>query len=579
MDFINLVYGHKGGCGMTEKVCRKMLPLGVDRFEELRSSDYYYIDKTKFIEELLSEQFEVNLITRPRRFGKTLGMSMLADFFDMRKDSSASFEGLEITKNKPLCETWMNQWPVLFVSLKDIEDLDFDGAYAQLADTISDLCIEHAYLLESDRVDPADKKRFLGLKSIDAPAVTVRNSLFILTRMMHAHYGKKVILLIDEYDVPLAKANEHGYYEKMLNCIRGMLSKALKTNPFLKFAVVTGCLRIVKESIFTGTNHFVANSISGDRYTDIFGFTEREVARLLADYDLTEYAADARYWYDGYRFGPSEIYCPWDILNYVSALRLNPQAKPGSYWKDTSHNDIIRSFIGQTQYAVNDKFENLMAGGYIQVKVCDDLTYDLLHSSEENFWSILYLTGYLTMVAPELVNQEELSAGETCLRIPNEEVRTIFSETVVQWIRDSMMASDRGPLLDALWSGDAERVTAIISDLLFQMISYHNYREDFYHAFLTGLFVGIGYPTESDKEHGEGRPDIIVKDKLKRRVIIIEAKHSKNNEDMDRDCERAVSQIALQKYAQGFLEGYQTRICYGVAFYKKQCLVKRIDIL
>lgn len=564
---------------MTEKICRKMLPLGVDRFEELRSSDYYYIDKTKFIEELLSEQFEVNLITRPRRFGKTLGMSMLADFFDMRKDRSASFEGLEVTKNKPLCETWMNQWPVLFVSLKDIEDLDFDGAYAQLADTISDLCIEHAYLLESDRVDPADKKRFLGLKSTDAPAVTVRNSLFLLTRMMHAYYGKKVILLIDEYDVPLAKANEHGYYVKMLNCIRGMLSKALKTNPFLKFAVVTGCLRIVKESIFTGTNHFVANSISGDRYTDIFGFTEREVARLLADYDLTEYAADARYWYDGYRFGPSEIYCPWDILNYVSALRLNPQAKPGSYWKDTSHNDIIRSFIGQTQYAVNDKFEVLLSGGYIQVKICDDLTYDLLHSSEENFWSILYLTGYLTTVALELVDQEELSAGETCLRIPNEEVRTIFSETVVQWFRDSMMASDRGPLLDALWSGDAERVTAIISDLLFQTISYYNYREDFYHAFLTGLFVGIGYPTESDKEHGEGRPDIIVKDKLKRRVIIIEAKHSKNNEDMDRDCERAVSQIALQKYAQDFLEGYQTRICYGVAFYKKQCLVKRIDIL
>ena len=556
-----------------------MLPLGVDIFEELRTKGYYYIDKTRFIEELLSEQFKVNLITRPRRFGKTLTMSMLADFFDIRKDSRAVFDGLAIMENKELCAGWMNQYPVLFVTLKDVEDLTFADAYAQLEFVISSLCIEHSYLLESDRTDERDKHFFAELKAGNAARATVKNSLLILTRMMKAHFGKPVILLIDEYDVPLAKAYEHGHYTQMLNSIRGILSTALKTNGNLQFAVVTGCLRIAKESIFTGTNHFVSNSIAGRRYQGTFGFTQEDVDKLLVDMELKEYTPLMKHWYDGYRIGSEEIYCPWDVLNYVSDLRQDKSAQPGSYWKDTSHNDIIRSFIGQTGFNVTDRLETLLAGGYVKVKLCDDLTYDLVHGSEENFWSILYLTGYLTGMKPEeLSGREELEPGEACLKIPNEEVKTIFSETVVEWFRDNMRDTNRQPLMAALWEGEEEKASAMLSELLFHTISYHNYKEDFYQAFLTGIFVGLGYATENDREHGLGRPDLVVKDKENRRAMIIETKHAKSGSALDRECMAAVDQIAVQKYAREYLEGYKTLVCYWVAFYKKTCRIRRVDI-
>lgn len=374
------------------------LPLGLDNFEELRKKGYYYIDKTKLIEELLTDgYFKVNLITRPRRFGKTLMMSMLADFFDIRKDSRDIFTGLAIEKNEQLCKEWMNQFPVLFVTFKDIEDLNFTDAYAQLVFVISSLCMEHSYLLRSEKVDEDDKRAFVELKGQTAGKTTVKNSLLILTRMMKAYYGKPVILLIDEYDVPLAKAHEHGHYKQMLNSIRGLLSTSLKTNPDLAFAVITGCLRIAKD----GTNHFVSSSISVDAYTDSFGFIKEEVDQLLLDTGLTSHAETIRQWYDGYRICNSEVYCPWDVLNYVKDLRKNPAAVPGNYWKDTSHNDIIRSFIGQEDFNVTEKLETLLDGGYVRVKLCDDLTYDLVHSSEENFWSLLYLTGYLTSMRME----------------------------------------------------------------------------------------------------------------------------------------------------------------------------------
>lgn len=557
---------------------RIMLPLGIDSFEELRSEGYYYIDKTGFIEELLSERFKVNLITRPRRFGKTLTMSMLADFFDIRKDSRKLFEGLKIADNKELCDKWMNQYPVLFITLKDVEDLIFADAYEQLAFTISDLCVEHGYLLESDKVDEQDKKIFRELKSASATKSAVRNSLFMLTRMMQAHYGKPVILLIDEYDVPLAKAYEHGHYRQMLNSIRGVLSKSLKTNRYLQFAVVTGCLKIAKESIFTGTNHFVSNSILGKRYKNGFGFTVDEVEKLLADTGLDSHAYDMKRWYDGYRISDVEIYCPWDVLNYVCDLQIDQAAKPGSYWKDTSHNDIIRSFIGQENFNVTERFETLLSGGYIKVKLSDDLTYDLVHSSEENFWSILFLTGYLTILQDnELLQDDALEAGETALRIPNEEVKTIFADTVVEWFKDNMKEMNRKPLMAALWDGEENKATAMLTDLLFQTISYHNYREDYYHAFLTGIFVGLGYATEIDKEHGNGRPDVVVKDSKNRRVLIIEVKISDSQVQMERDCVEAVNQIATRQYVRDYLTGYRTIVCYGVAFFKKECLVKRIE--
>lgn len=557
----------------------RMLPLGIDRFEKLRADGFYYIDKTGFIEDLLSTRFEVNLITRPRRFGKTLTMSMLADFFDIRKDSRELFKGLKITENQALCDRWMNQYPVLFFTLKDVEDLTFAGAYEQLEFMVSGLCIEHNYLATSDCVDETDKKLFESLKNQCGKKSSVKNSLLILTRMMQAHYNKPVILLIDEYDVPLAKAYEHRHYKQMLAMIKGVLSAALKSNKFLQFAVVTGCLRIAKESIFTGTNHFVTNSILTDEYADVFGFSVREVEQLLTDFDVTDHAGEMKSWYDGYRIGKEEIYCPWDVLNYVKDLRRDPGAVPQSYWKDTSHNDIIRSFIGQENFNVTDKLEVLLAGGYLKVRLSDNLTYDLVHSSEENFWSILYLTGYLTVMRPEEIGTgDRLEAGETALRIPNEEVKAIFADTIIEWFKDSMKETNRKPLMDALWGGEENKASAILTDYLFQTISYHNYKEDFYHAFLAGIFVGLGLATESDKEHGNGRPDVVVKDNKNRRVIIIEVKISDSKEQMESDCAEAVDQIATQNYVRDFLEGYKTIVCFGASFYKKECLIRRIEL-
>ncbi len=411
---------------------------------------------TGFIRELLNDKFKVNLITPPRRFGKTLAMSMLAEFFDIRKDSSSVFEGLEIVRNHELCSRWMNQYPVLFLSLKSVEGLDFEGAYGMLQRAVSDLCISYSYLLEDESLDEADRDTFGKLKTCQGNPSEVKSSLYILMRMLQKHYGKKIILLIDEYDVPLAKANEGGYYEKMLDVMRSLMGICLKTNEFLEFAVITGCLKIEKESIFTGTNNFVSNTISSERYSKYFGFTEEEVQKLLADTGFSGHKEEISRWYDGYRFGSVGIYCPWDVLNHVAALQISPDVKPGNYWRNTSHNGIIRSFIDRTDLFVKDKFEILLAGGCIQETICEELTYDILHSSEENFWSVLYLTGYLTQAD---LNREE---GKTNLKIPNEEIRAIFADTVAVWFTDTMKRSDRQELFRALWDGEEGKASELL---------------------------------------------------------------------------------------------------------------------
>ncbi|MFR8169833.1 MAG: AAA family ATPase [Marvinbryantia sp.] len=358
-------------------MARVNLPYGIDNFEKVRESNCYYIDKTDFIRELLDRTFDVNLITRPRRFGKTLTMSMLAEFFDIRKDSRKLFEGLEIAKDTAFCSEWMNQWPVLFLTLKDVDGSSYQDAYDLLQYIISVLCIEHNYLTDSDKVDIADKERFLRLKSENGKVSDVKSALVTLLRMMNAYYGKKVILLVDEYDVPLAKASDNGYYKEMLNVIKMFLGMAWKSNPDLKFAVVTGCLRIAKESIFTGANNFISNSISSKKYQDCFGFSEAEVTALLDAAELQDALPEMKKWYDGYLFGGKEIYCPWDVINHVDALLTDRTAKPGNYWIDTSHNNIIRRFIDHPQINVNDKFETLLAGGVIQEPIREDLTYDI----------------------------------------------------------------------------------------------------------------------------------------------------------------------------------------------------------
>ena len=409
------------------------LPLGIEFFDMLRENDCYYIDKTGFIRELLSEHFTVNLITRPRRFGKTLTLSTLAEFLDIQKDSRKLFEGLEICGYADLCKKWMNRWPVLFLTLKDINGKTFEEAYGLLQFIIASLYGDHEYLLESQKVRETDKKIFRRLAEQQGTQTDILSSLTVLTRMMKAHYGKNVILLIDEYDVPLSKASDHGYYENMLNIFRSLLGMTWKTNPALQFAVVTGCLRIAKESIFTGANNFISNSISGERYKDYFGFSESEVKKLLTDADCPEHFEELKSWYDGYLFADREIYCPWDVINHVSVLQRKPDAKPENYRKDTSHNNIIRKFIELPGISVNDKFEKLLSGGSVQEPIIEDLTCDVAHSSENNLWSILYLTGYLTKASSEHVPaQVDTAAQTTALRIPNKEVKSIFAETIAK---------------------------------------------------------------------------------------------------------------------------------------------------
>ena len=552
------------------------IPVGISDFTKIREQGYYYVDKTGLISDLLEDIAEVTLIARPRRFGKTMGMSMLANFFDIHKDSTALFEGLEISRNAALCKAWQNQWPVLFVTFKDIDGLTFASAKEMLIERVATLCKMHSYLAFSDQINPDDRKIFQKLSDLVNGKPTdamLKTSLSLLMQMMKAHYGKPVILLIDEYDVPIAKASTNGYYAEMLEIIRGMLSTALKDNVALRFAVITGCLRIAKESIFTGTNNFVSDTISSSHLNEYFGFTQADVNQILQDADLTDHADAVKAWYDGYHFGDLDVYCPWDVMNYLRDLQRDPKAKPASYWKNTSDNAIIRSFIDYTEAGITQKLETLLTGGYIVQQIEENLTYDYLHSSEENLWSILYSTGYLTQVREEAPSHE-LPEDTVALMIPNAEIRQIFESTVKKWFSDTAQTENRKALLDATWSGDTETLTAEMNKLLRKTISYHDYREDFYHAFLAGIFTGAGYSVESNREHGEGRSDVLIKNPRNARIAIFEAKYARKLGDLETCCEVALQQIDKRQYATEFEDDYDSIRCYGIAFYKKRCLVR-----
>lgn len=546
------------------------VPVGISNFEKIRQDGYYYVDKTGLIKDMLKNKIpEVTLITRPRRFGKTLAMSMLASFFDIRRDSKKLFQGLNISKEQQLCNDWMNQYPTLFLSFKDVDGTIFENALGLLQFTIAELCKKHTYLIESDVVDQDDKETFRKLKSMGSNLPELQGSIIMLMNMMKAYYNKPVILLIDEYDVPIAKASSNGYYKEMLEVMKAMLSTALKDNEALKFAVVTGCLKIAKESVFTGTNNFVSDTISSERYNEYYGFTQKDVDQILQDAQIEEKASDIKEWYDGYRFGEFDVYCPWDVMNYLWDLTNNQNAKPVSYWKNTSNNAIIRSFIDYSGAAIKKKLEILISGGSIRQQIEENLTYDYLHSSEENLWSILYLTGYLTNAS------EQDTDGTIELKIPNKEIKEIFETTVKKWFEDNAKTIDRKELFDAVWTGNADILTKEIGTLLRMTISYHDYKEDFYHAFLAGIFAGAGYVVESNKEHGEGRSDIVIYDDYEGKVAIFEAKKSRNPEDMILDCEKAIKQINEKMYANEFEDAYDEILCYGISFFKKRCLVKK----
>ena len=552
---------------------KKNIPVGISDFQKIRERGYYYVDKSGLIVELLNgEPAEVTLITRPRRFGKTLAMGMLADFFDVRKDSGKLFSGLKIINNIQICDEWMNKYPVLFISFKRVDGLNFNDAFCMLRSVIAEACAEHRYLLESNKPDPYDKSAIKNIIDLKAGETELKNSLISLTRAMYTYYGKPVILLIDEYDVPVAKAEENGYYAQMLDLMKGMM-QALKDNQSLCFSVVTGCLRIAKESIFTGTNNFVSDTIMDSRLNEYFGFTQNEVDKLMFDTGTTARADDMKAWYDGYRFGNIDIYCPWDVMNFVRDLLHDPTVKPESYWKNSSDNAIVRSFIENSGSAVTSKLEELLAGGYVIQRIDKDLTYDYLHSSEDNLWSILYLTGYLTMADDSGV-AENVSDGCTALMIPNAEIRDIFETTVMKWFAESSVTWNRKVLFESVWSGNCETLTNEMTKLLRRTISYHDYREDFYHAFLAGIFAGAGYRVESNKEHGEGRSDVVVYDEINARVAVFEAKYSKELNGLEAACDAAVNQINNRRYAEELQDDYDNVFWYGIAFCRKRCMVK-----
>ena len=546
--------------------------MGVSDFSEIRQNDYYYVDKSELIRELLKTSIaKVTHITRPRRFGKTLAMSMLANFFDIRQKNESLFQGLAVSSDSSLCKEWMNQWPVVFLSLKNIDGLTFSTAYQQLAYEIGLLFEKHKYLLTDEKIGPAEKELFERLKNRSASEVEVSRSLQFLLQLMTQHYGKSAILLLDEYDVPLAKANSNRYYKEMLEIIRAIMITALKDNPSLCFAVITGCLRISKESIFTGTNNFVSDTITDSHLDEYFGFTQKDVDQLLADTDAQDHADDIKNWYDGYHFGDFDVYCPWDVMNYLRDLQRNPKALPSSYWKNTSDNAIIRSFIDYAGSSITRKLETLLSGGYIIQEINENLTYDYLHSSEENLWSVLYLTGYLTCLKDDTLS---LPAPSIALVIPNAEIREIFETTIIQWFDDSARSWNRKPLFDAIWAKNCAAATEEMNRLLRKTISYHDYKEDFYHAFLAGIFAGAGYTVESNREHGEGCSDVVVYDSENGRVAVFEIKYAQTSASLPTACEAALTEITIRMYAQEFEDNYDQIYCYGIAFFKKRCLIE-----
>ena len=555
------------------------IPVGISDFRRIREENYYYIDKSGLISTLLENTpAQVTLITRPRRFGKTLGMSMLANFFDISQDSRQLFKGLEISGNQALCADWMNQYPTIFLSFKDIGGTSFENAFNLLRFVIAQLYDNYKFLLDDPDIPSAQKEIFQRLQQQTASLTDIQGALLILTKMLYSYYKKPVIILLDEYDVPVAKASSNGYYDAMLEIMRPMLSTVLKDNPSLRLAVITGCLKIAKESIFTGTNNLVSDTIQSTHLNEYFGFTQADVDQILSDFHFERNKTLIKSWYDGYHFGDFDVYCPWDVMNYIRDLKIDPSARPSSYWKNTSDNAIIRSFIDFAGGNITRKLESLLSGGYIIQRVDDMLTYDYLHSSEDNLWSVLYLTGYLTSVRDEAI-AGDIPEGTSALMIPNEEIREIFETTIMKWFDDTAKGWNRSRLFNAVWTGDADAVTEEMTKLLRKTISYHGYREDFYHAFLAGIFAGAGYTVESNKEHGEGRSDVVIYDEANSRVAIFEAKYSRNQELLLSECDRALNQINdrmyAEEYADDYADDYDEILCYGIAFFKKRCVVKK----
>ena len=548
----------------------KKLPIGIENFEEMQKQDFYYVDKTGLIVDLLAGWGKVNLFTRPRRFGKTLNMSMLKCFFEIGTDKSL-FDGLAVSKEKALCETYMGKYPVVFVSLKGVDGLTFETAYRALCSIIRREALRLEFLLDSDKLTENEKKSLNRILTGEYDDQDIRDSLQMLCTLLEKHYGQKPILLIDEYDVPLDKAYYHGYYPQMIDLIRAMFQAALKTNSSLFFAVLTGCLRVSKESIFTGLNNLMVHSISDPSFDEYFGFTDEEVGKMLSDYGLEAHHQEAREWYDGYRFGGQDVYCPWDVINYVYALRVDPQAEPKAYWLNTSGNAMVRELISKSADGTTQmEIERLIEGETITKTLNEQLTHNEIRSSIGNIWSLLYMTGYLTTA-------QKPSGGRYALRIPNREVRQIYMQQVLSWFEDKASAeTDKlTNLYAAFETGDVDTIKEILDEQLLDTVSFYDAHESFYHGFLLALLsTCASWNVSSNIETGRGRSDIIAGRKDRKVGFVVEVKDVKDEEKLDAACEAALRQIDERDYT-AILCRFRVKEIhkYGIAFWDKECRI------
>ena len=552
------------------------LPVGIEDFQEIRRLGFYYVDKTMLIEQLLAKWGKVNLFTRPRRFGKSLNMSMLRYFFDIETDKTL-FDGLYIYHNKQLCEEYMGKFPVIFLSLKGVDGLTFSEARFCLAELIESEARRFKFLMRSDKLDADDKAMYrdlLSLHGADVAAISLRFALKKLSELLYKHYGQKTLILIDEYDVPLDKAFQHGYYREMVALIRGLFGETLKTNEFIQFAVLTGCLRVSKESIFTGLNNFKVLSITDARFDEQFGFTDAEVQQLLHVYNLEEHLAETKEWYDGYRFGEVDVYCPWDVINHVDRLLGQPDAEPQAYWINTSGNELVERFINKANKTTRDEIERLVSGESIEKHVRLELTYDEIDNGIDNLWSVLFTTGYLTQAGMT-------AQGAYKLVIPNREIREVYKLQIQEWFKDAVLSNTEQ--LTACWSafkaGDAEVIEKYLNNMLSNSISVFDLKaaekENVNHTFLVGLLAGnSGWLVKSNVEAGEGFADIIVETEDADAGMILELKYAREAAGLAKACEKALAQIKERRYAEYLKnEGRNQMLFYGIAFYKKRCRV------
>lgn len=549
------------------------LPVGIDDFKKIREAGFYYVDKTKLIEQLLQSWGEVTLFTRPRRFGKTLNMSMLKSFFEIGAEKSL-FQGLYISEKEKLCAEYMGKYPVIFLSLKGVEGLHFADAQKMLMTIINNEVRRHYYLKTSDKLTVEDRKQFE--KMLLNEDVNLVDSLRLLSQLLYLHYDQKVVILIDEYDVPLDKAFKNGYYQEMVSLIRGLFGQALKTNEFLQFAVLTGCLRVSKESIFTGLNNFEINSIVDIEHEEGFGFTDAEVMQMLKYYHCTNRYSDIKEWYDGYHFGNADIYCPWDVINFVKKLLTDSNAKPSAFWINSSGNDLVKLFVDKADQSTKDEIERLVAGESVTKRIRLDLTYDEIENSIDNVWSVLFTTGYLTNIG----NPE---SGVYELVIPNREVHEVFALQIQEWFQRSVAKEESMPEFSkAILEADAEGLQKQLNVIMSRMISVldtkarEEQKENFYHGLLLGLLRGSNpdWLIKSNRESGDGYSDILIEPENPDAGIIIEVKHAASISGLDKACENAMAQIKNRRYDEALRENGRCEIlAYGIAFHKKRCRV------